>query len=405
MIKRKGQIEDILLFFALIIIIFSAVIYYFYFKTGSVPVLKPRKEIKPAEKSVIPPGIFFPTPKKEKTPFYKFLKEVEASSFKLNIGTTTKPNYNIVTSIKYKYKDLNNIETNQVEFDLEGKNLKDPKDNIYFAYILIPINKNWQILKSNKLTLTLPKKYGIYILLITAINSKNEYDPTPIGVIFTTKISPYFGDVKIASLINRNTIRLKNISKNEINITNWKIISSMGSFIIPTGVEFVDPKRIYEKKEIILKPEEEVKIMAGYSPLGINFKANKCFNYLIKNISDLKKYLDPISYACDKFSKEELFELKNSGYSLNCVLTLENSMCDGLSQNELKKILNDSRCLNLVYSRFNYNSCYEKRKNDSDFLSKTWYIFLPVNYLYSPRYEEIRLVDQNGLLVDKYIIY
>ena len=405
MIKRKGQIEDILLFFGLIIIIFSAFVYYIYFKTGSVPVLKPRKEIRPTEKSVIPPGIFFPTPKEKKTPFYKFLKEAEASYFKPNIGTTTKPNKNIETYIKYKYKNLNNIENNLLEFELEGKNLKNPQDRFNFAYLILPLKKNWQILKSNKLTLTLPKKYGTYILIITAINSKNEYDPTPIGLVFTVKISPYFGEVKITNLQNRNMIRLKNVSNKEIDISNWKIVSSIGNFIIPQGVKMVDPNRIYQKEDIILKPQEEAKIIATTSPLGFSFKANKCFNYLIKNIPKLQKYIESINYVCDKFSKEELFELKNSGYSLNCVLTLENSKCDGLDSIYLKKISNDTKCINLVYSRFNYNSCYERRKNDSDFLSRVWYIFIPTNYLYMNRYEEVRLIDENGLLVDRYIIY
>lgn len=401
--NKKAQIEDILLFFALVIIIFSAFIYYFYFKTGKVPVLKPRKEIKPAEKSVIPPGIFFP--KKEKLPFLNIMKVSEASVFKINLGTTTKPNKNLETSIKHKYKNLNYLETNEVEFELEGKNLKNPNEKIHFAYLLIPIENNWKVLKSNKLKITLPKKPQIYILLVSSLNEKNEYDPSPYVLIFSVNVSKYFNDIKITSLQNRNIIRIKNFSQNTINITNWKIVSSLGNFVIPQGVEFVEPSGNYIKKDIVLNPGEEVKIIASSSPLGFSFKINKCFAYFLKSKPSIKKFLDNIPNICDKFSKEELLELRKGKYSLNCILVLEKAGCTGIQEKDYTLIKNDISCLNLINARFNYQSCYEKNKNNIDFIQKNWYIFIPTNFFYYPRYEEIRLLDENGLLVNKYIIY
>lgn len=197
---------------------------------------------------------------------------------------------------------------------------------------------------------------------------------------------------------------MKNVSKYGVNISNWQIISSLGNFIIPQGVEFVDPYRIYEKKDIVLKPQKEIKIIATSSPLEINFKANKCFNYLFQTYPQLNKFLEKTRFACDKLSKEELFELRKLGYSLDCILVLEKAECNGPSYKNLEKIKNDLKCLNFINSRWNYRTCYENRKDEKDFLLN-WYIFLPVKKLYFFRYEEIRLVDEKGLLVDKYIIY
>lgn len=158
--KQKGQIEDIIVFFALILIILSAFVYYFYFKTGSVPVLRPRTEIKPAEKGVVPPGTFFPKPKEKKFPFI-LIKFSYAQDFKPPIDIALKPNKNIETFIHHKYKDLTNIEDNKIEFKLSAINKENIKDKFYFAYLLLPLNKNWQILKANKLIFELPKNLPI----------------------------------------------------------------------------------------------------------------------------------------------------------------------------------------------------------------------------------------------------
>ncbi len=401
--KKKAQIEDILSFFAIILIILSAFVYYFYFKTGSVPILKPRTEIKPAEKGVVPPGTFFPKPKKEKLPFILFDLSY-AQVLKPQIGIPLKPNKDIETSISHQYKDLTNLEHYKINFKLSAKNLKDPNDKFYFVYLLLPINKEWQILKSNNLVLELPKRQQYYLLLVTAVNSKNEYDPTFIGLIFRTNISPYFQDIKITSL-GKDTIKLKNFSQKDISITNWKITSSIGDFLIPQGVEFINPDRLYKKENIILKPNEEAKIMVGNSPLEVNFKANRCFNYFLKTYPDLKKILEKTDFVCEKLSKEELLEMRKQGYSLNCILALEKAGCSGLDQRNLEKIKNDLRCLNFIYSKWNYRTCYENYKNKENFTLPIWYIFLPVKKLYLPRYEEIKIFDENGLLVDKYVIY
>lgn len=403
--KKKAQIEDIIVFFALIIIIFSALIYYFYFKTGTVPVLRPRKEIKPAEKSIIPPGTFFPEKKEEKKLPFILFKTTYAQVLKPQIGISLKPNKNIETYISHKYKNLINIEDNKINFKLNAKNIENPNDKFYFAYLILPINKNWQILKSENLVLELPKKQQYYILIVTAINSKNEYDPTPLSLIFRTNISNYFKDVKITSISKGELIKLKNFSSQEIDISDWRIVSSLVNFLLPQAVKFVDPYKFYKRENIILKPGEEIKIIASSSPLGINFKANKCFNYFLPIYSNLKNVLEKTNFFCDKLSKEELFELHKSGYSLNCILTLEKAGCTGLSEKDLQQIKGDLKCLNFALSKWSYKNCYENNKDKNDFLLPIWYVFLPVKSLYLPRYEEIKLLDKNGLLVDKYIIY
>lgn len=402
--KRKAQIEDIIVFFALILIIASALIYYFYFKTGSVPVFKPRKEIQPAEKGVVPPGIFFPRPKEEKLPLI-FPKFTYAQTLKPEIGINLKPNKNIETFINHKYKDLNNIETNKIEFEFYAKNKKNLQDKFYFAYLLMPINKKWVVLQSNKLFLELPKKPSYYLLLATAINTKNEFDPSFVYLIFKINVSPYFQNIKINQVSNGDFIVLRNFSTNTINITNWRLVSSMGNFLIPQAIEFVDPFRIYERRDVILQPNDEARIMIAPSPLGINFRANKCFNYLSNSYPTIRNFLGRTNLVCDKISREELLELRKSGYSLNCILVLEKAGCTGPAPRDLETIKTDSRCLNFISSKWTYRVCYENRKNDNDFLSPIWYIFLPTKKLYASRYEEIKLIDEKGLLVDKYVIY
>ncbi len=411
--KSRGQLEDILTFFAVIFLILSALVYFVYFKTGVIPVYKPEREIKPAEKGIVPTGTFFIYPKKQ-TP-YLFLKIANAEKLKL------KPNKNIETYIYYEYPDLNNIETNEVRFRFEGKNIKDPNDRFYFMYILFPLDKEWQTTYFNEKYFYLPKGHNRYFLIVIAVNDKNEYDPSPAFISFTTKISPYFRDISIWPQGDKITLYINNYSNKEIDITNWKIISSNGIFTVPQGVKFVDPDFKYVKENIILPPYGRAKIIATSSPLGFSFRINKCFKFFLNLRNDVRKFVDFIPYYCKYFTNKELFDLRKQGFSINCLDFLRRFPC-GPSFKDLDKIRNDSRCLNFIDSLFTYRGCYYNSINDKDFLTNYWIIFIttPTTTIYSPTtskylevyknlyetsYEEIKLYDNLNLLVNKYIYY
>jgi len=412
--EKKGQIEDIIVFLVTILLILSALVYFLYFKTGVVPVYKPPKEIEPAQKGIVPKGTFFKYPE-EKLPFKFFLKKTYAQSKKL------KPNKKIETYIHHDYFDLNNIETNIVKFVFEGKNFENPKERFYFLYILYPLERDWRASYSNTKYFYLPKGYYRYFLIVTAVNKNGEYDPSPAYLSFNTKISRYFKDISISPRGDKFTLYLNNNTNKEINITNWRIVSSQGVYLIPKGVNYVDPDYKYKKEDIILPPYGKAKIIATSSPLGFSFRTNKCFKYFLNLRRDVEKFVDYIPYYCKYFSREELFNLRKQGYSINCLDFLKRISCPPRYK-DLEKIVYDSKCMKLIDDLFTYKGCYYNNLNQPDFLTKNWIIFIPTptttiyetstlrfkeiyKNLYQTRYEEIRLYDNKNLLVNTYIYY
>jgi len=412
--KRGAQIEDILVFLVTIFLILSAFFYFIYFKTGIVPTYHPPEKIGPAEKGVVPTGTFFRYPK-EKLPYNFLLKKVFASSKKY------KPNKNIETYIYHDYLDLNKIETNVVKFTFQGKNLKNPKDKFYFIYMLYPIDKEWNVSYSNTKYFYLPKGYNWYFLIVSAVNQNEEYDPSPAYVSFATKISPYFKDISLYPKGDKLTLYLSNTTNKNINITNWKIVSSQGIFLIPRGVDYIDPNYKYKEEDIILPPYGKAKIIATTSPLGFSFRINKCFGYFLNLRSDLKKFVDYIPYFCKSFSKNELFNLRKQGYSIKCLDFIKRLSCPPKPL-DLEKMISDPKCMKLLENLYTYHGCYYANINSEDFITKNWIIFIPTptttiydtvtsrfketyKNLYETRYEEIKIYDDKNLLVNSYIYY
>lgn len=150
-----------------------------------------------------------------------------------------------------------------------------------------------------------------------AIYSVSRYGPDAIGLQ-----SSYFSD-----------------QNEKINITGWKIKSAQrGETIIGKGINL--PQFEVAVSDIWLSTGGKADIAVGLSPLAVNFRSNKCFDWL------------------------------NNLY--------------GLGQNT------------------NYNNCVVDHLSDSDFY-KEWKIYTGnSNQIYDPLHDIIELRDQNGILIDRY---
>lgn len=62
-----------------------------------------------------------------------------------------------------------------------------------------------------------------------------------------------------------------------------------------------------------------------------------------------------------------------------------------------------NKCINQVGSEATYNNCVSLHKNDSDFYKNEWRIYLgQSNPIWQNSTEDIKLLDQNGLVVDSF---
>jgi hypothetical protein len=326
------------------------------------------------------------------------------------------------------------LESNYTEFEFKGLNFKNSNDNIYFQVRLLPFDANWgNVYSSKKVYYSLPKGSYLAILMVRAVNYKNQYDPTPAYYLFKVNVSKLYTDVFISPSFDGFSLTLTNNSNKEIKITNWQIKTSLIYFKIPKAVKDFNPYLNLRKEEdIVLQPYGRLVIAAvyeneksapinlrreelGLSPLGVNFLGNQCFNYI-------NKYYNlnyPVSF-CDRinFNSEDLLNLVFSGkISRKCAIEINSLSCGSLTASDYRILQDDPQCLGFVKDFHNYNSCYARNRNNKDFFGKEWRVYFdprddlgkadrkPLPQIFQTRFEKIRLEDENGLLVNEYKFY
>lgn len=142
---------------------------------------------------------------------------------------------------------------------------------------------------------------------------------------------------------------------------------------------------------ISLNYGERAIIATGESPLGKNFKINKCSGYLAqgKNISP------SISFSCPRISGLPLPRSLNN----RCIDYIESlNSCVSPTINADTEINND--CAEFVSQHASYTGCVADHKNDSDFNQPEWRIYLGKNSkMWGNRHENIQLFDPSGKLI------
>lgn len=195
------------------------------------------------------------------------------------------------------------------------------------------------------------------------------------------------------SYASQTGLRLSaNVGRNETaNITGWFVKSNSGSFTIPQAQE------VYsfggKQGDIILRSGDWAYFYPGRGPKG-NFRLNKCLGY----IEDLAPFAPSLPKNCPLISRSEI-----SGFSAACqdyLLSLRS--CENPSANPPVSIT-DSACHSFL-SKLNYVGCVEKYKNDSDFLTREWWVWAENRLnIFDPVHDKIQLINKAGEVVDEYI--
>lgn len=318
-------------------------------------------------------------------------------------------------------------ETNQIVFKFEARDYSYKSKNFYFQTILWPLEKKWQNFYGTEKRYSLPKGSNFYIFKVRAINDKGLYDPTPAVYYFFNKTSQFYNDVSIYPSWDGLSLTLVNNTDKEINITNWQIKTSKIIYMIPKGIKdfhFDFSKR--KEENIVLPPYGRAVIKAVYSsatsapqglteislsPFGVNFLGNKCFFYLDKTYSS--NYCDSLGY-----SKEEILNMVLRGQiSRECANLIQYSDCDGDFLLQKSRSLKDITCQALIENHYNYNSCYLRNRDKKDFFGQEWRIYFdprnelerinrqPLSRIFYERFDQIKLYDEKGFLVNQYNIY
>lgn len=278
----------------------------------------------------------------------------------------------------------------------------DLKEIVYETK-LTPLDKDWQTTENNFRAYDLLAGDHTYLFEVRAKTKEGIVDLTPSQRRFRAVLSPYLNKIKIVSVKKPANdqeimkITLYNDSGSKVNLTGWQIVNSLGvSFVLPKVVETYEQGKPNYLSDLLLNDGDYLILIGKESPLGVDFRLNRCFGYL----TYLFNFPFSFSKNCPRPEPEEI-----SSLSPNCQnFLLSLSACEIPSATKINQL--DPLCQSYIYNQLNYSSCLNTYRYDRDFYEREWYIFVGRNLFQinniSLESGWVKLLDQNGQLVSFY---
>jgi hypothetical protein len=194
------------------------------------------------------------------------------------------------------------------------------------------------------------------------------------------------------------TIKVNSKAPEKITITGWRIDSTATSLgvSLPQAAELPFLGTVNSQAPVSVSAGQKVYVITGRSPNGTSFRTNLCTGYF-EQFQDFKPRL---ALNCPAPTDEAERELPTGSYTDECydfVRTL--SRCE-LRVNAIP-ISVPVACQNFVNETLTYNGCLTDHKNEPKFYGAEWYLYLNRDQeLWRNRSERIRLLDENGKVVD-----
>lgn len=252
----------------------------------------------------------------------------------------------------------------------------------------------------------IPGDYSSKQTTISQQGTQQQIPDSQIPSGFTREqLSPYFQKITVSSVSpNRSqsvssysTIRLSSgISGNEtINITGWKIKSNRREIIIPQAIGVYSPQNWEPEIDIVLSRGNYIYIYSNKSAFNRNLRLNKCTGFL-ENTYD---FIPSIPQNCPSISRSEYSYL--SGECQSYIMSLRGCELPKTSFYNSFPGTNEGNACRAFLNTISPGSCFKKYRNDADFLSNEWRVWVNTDIL-DQSHDRILLYDKSGLLVDEY---
>ncbi|MDO8584968.1 MAG: hypothetical protein Q7R85_02495 [bacterium] len=182
-----------------------------------------------------------------------------------------------------------------------------------------------------------------------------------------------------------------------IDITGWKIRSKTDTLVIPKALQYYTP--LYEagsETDIVLRPNDRVIMYSSASPVGTNFRLNKCIGY----VALANNFSPSLPVTCPAIDYTSLRYL--SGECQNYIRSLNSCRVPPPTP----PIEYNPSC-NAFLQTLNYQSCFNGHKSDSDFLSNEVRVWLGDSFgntrvIFDRYHDIVQLVAPSGEVVDEY---
>ncbi len=182
-------------------------------------------------------------------------------------------------------------------------------------------------------------------------------------------------------------------NSNDVNISGWKLRNSVGKEIeIKKADNLAYVGMLNNEEDIMISPGNRIIISTGNSPIGVSFQVNKCSGYL----EQFQNFNPLLTQNCP----HPVDTAKNQSLDQSCISYISTLQECKVYTGQIPEGLS-STCTDYIRDNINHNSCIDAHKNDNDFYSGQWRIFLGSDIeLWNNTSDLIRLYDTNGNLID-----
>jgi hypothetical protein len=239
--------------------------------------------------------------------------------------------------------------------------------------------------------------------------TENQPEVIPPKGFTKEQLSPYYQKIRISSF-NRSFYFSDNFTsltlstdyreiKEPINISGWYLKSNRGIvFNVPQAVNDFNPSLNVLNKDIVLASGESVTFYNTESPIRFNLRLNKCIGYLNNSYSFKPSLPRNCPYLVDR---SEIITF--SGRCQSFIMSLPS--CYQPKADEINTFSIEPACRQ-VLDNLNYGGCYLRYRNDDDFFSKEWWVWLGNGFNIAnidQEHDRLLLFDKQNLLVAEYI--
>ena len=233
-------------------------------------------------------------------------------------------------------------------------------------------------------------------LSTAAKDPRNFGNPSP----YKNKISFGLGDPQESSAsIEYVTLAASYANSAPISLAGWTLQSAVTGLRTPlphaapgfvTGI-------VNTLQYPSLEPGATAYVVSGTSPVGVSIKENICTGYL----AELQTCTPELSKQCPLGTDEMPLNAQNvANFGDGCIdyaRSLPQCHFPGLDP---KPSVTDA-CSNFLLNRMTYNGCVAAHRNDINFYTGSWRLFLGSNaQLWRDTHDVIRLLDDQGRTVD-----
>jgi len=221
------------------------------------------------------------------------------------------------------------------------------------------------------------------------------------------KQSPYAGMVSLSvgrakdSDENKEYVTLKTSKSVEgrITISDWRIESTVSLIGTTLGGAAYLPYsgQVNQETPLALGPNTTVYVVSGRSPIGASFRVNSCTGYF----AQFQEFNPDLKKECPS-AEIELETSINADFVPNesCLNFVEDIDRCELTLTSVPVEVGGA-CQDFIFNELTYNGCVQSHKSDPDFYKNEWRVYLDRDQeLWKSSNERIRLLDENGLVVD-----